>query len=173
MSINKPVWSYGEVKLFKSSGPTADVVDFWTYGTDVIQHEWIDLPSITDMDDETFTNIEDGVVITGTDFGAVQGDNGKVEFGDSSIYAGSNLKEMDIVSWSDTSVTINIRVLPGDDIKLGVLYVWVTNDSELTSSSGYAVTVTDYTTNAGDIFIKEDGTVAYSKEEMNTFYIKI
>jgi hypothetical protein len=41
------------------------------------------------------------------------------------------------------------------------------------SSTGYAITVTDYTTNPEDIFIKPDGTEAFSKEEMNTFYIKI
>lgn len=172
MSVNQPLWSYGEVKLFRSSGPESFVDDYWTYGSNVIQHEWVDLPEITNMEDEVFTNIEDGVVITGTDFEAAQGDNGKVEFGDSATYAGSNLKEMDIVSWSDTSITINIRVLPEDDIWVGTLYVWVTNDSDLISSTGYAITVVGYVPDAEDTLYAKAETNAFSKESTNTFYIK-
>jgi hypothetical protein len=172
MAINQLIWSYGQVKLFKSSGPASTVSDYWTYGNNAIQHEWVDLPEITDMEDELFTNIENSVVITGADFIAAQGDNGKVEFGDSATYAGSNLKEMDVVSWSDTSITINIRVLPEDDIWVGTLYVWITNNSELRSPVGYEITVVGYAPSTEDTLYAKADNKAFSKESTNTFYIK-
>jgi len=42
MSINDPTWSYGESKLFKSSGSSPeDGSDDWVYGENVIYHEYV------------------------------------------------------------------------------------------------------------------------------------
>jgi len=41
MAINDPVWSYGDCKLITSSGATiSDGDDVWSYGVDIIRHEF-------------------------------------------------------------------------------------------------------------------------------------
>lgn len=79
-------------------------------------------PVITGIGTGTVSQTQQGVVITGTDFEAVQG-TGKVEITDSPTYGSV---EQTINSWSDTS--INIDMVQGG-YSLGVLYMFVTNGS--------------------------------------------
>ena len=40
MAVNEPVWSFGKVHLFTSSGATVgDGDDVWSFGQNVITHE--------------------------------------------------------------------------------------------------------------------------------------
>ena len=48
MAVDDPVWSYGESKLIKSSGPTVvNGDDIWSYGEDWIRHEYAAPPPTT------------------------------------------------------------------------------------------------------------------------------
>ena len=40
MAVNEPVWSYGESKVFNSSGPSTDPDDAWSYGENRLIHEY-------------------------------------------------------------------------------------------------------------------------------------
>jgi len=41
MAVNDPTWSYGESKLFNSSGFTTDPDDAWSYGENDLLHEYV------------------------------------------------------------------------------------------------------------------------------------
>ncbi len=40
MAINEPVWSYGESKVFSSSGETPESDSSWSYGENDLLHEY-------------------------------------------------------------------------------------------------------------------------------------
>lgn len=42
MAVNDPVWSYGQSKLFNSSGTTTDPDDAWSYGQNALEHEYVE-----------------------------------------------------------------------------------------------------------------------------------
>ena len=41
MAVNEPVWSYGESKLFNSTGAVTDPNDAWVYGENHLLHEYV------------------------------------------------------------------------------------------------------------------------------------
>jgi len=95
-------------------------------------------PAITDVDDEDFFDGETGVTITGTDFEASQG-SGIAVIGSHSTFSASTIKiTQDDVSWSDTSIDIDIVL--GTNIAHS-LWMYVTNNTGNTNSSGFAITV--------------------------------
>jgi len=71
-----------------------------------------------------------GIVAEGANFGTNQG-TGKVEIGDSPIYASATLVQQTVTSWGDTSIVFD-AVLTG--FTEGSVWVFVTSDSGLTSS---------------------------------------
>lgn len=102
--------------------------------------------AINDAGDETFVEGEQNITITGTQFEASQG-SGKVEIGDNASYGAATLVELAIDSWSDTSIQIDIEETGtgnpiSDDLTLGALYLFVTNDSAEVSAS-FSVTVSE------------------------------
>ncbi len=40
MAVNEPIWSYGESKVFNSSGAATDPDDAWSYGENRLLHEY-------------------------------------------------------------------------------------------------------------------------------------
>jgi len=42
MSINDPTWSYGESRLYNSSGAVTDPDDAWVYGENELLHEYVE-----------------------------------------------------------------------------------------------------------------------------------
>lgn len=92
-------------------------IEHWVHrsGNDVdVRYGVIDLTGVlgvatlalTDVDgDEVLSNTQTNVVITGVALGAVQG-TGSVTFSDTTAGTGTNISQT-IVSWSDSSVTIN------------------------------------------------------------------
>lgn len=101
-------------------------------------------PAITAAGDEDFSDLEQNITITGTDFGASQG-TGKVEIGDNATYGAATLVELAVDSWSDTSIQIDMQeTVTGnsirDDVAFGTLYLFVTNDAG-DRSDGHEVVV--------------------------------
>ena len=41
MAVNEPTWSYGESKVFNSSGSITDPDSAWSYGENRLFHEYI------------------------------------------------------------------------------------------------------------------------------------
>jgi len=94
--------------------------------------------TISDVDtDEDYDDAETSVVITGTQFEAVQG-TGKVEISDNAVYATGTKVEQTETAWGDTSITIT-GVL--GSLTPGALWMWVTNDSAERNAIGFVVTV--------------------------------
>lgn len=83
--------------------------------------------TITDFGDESHSSTEEGVVITGLGFEALQG-SGYVEIANSATYADATVKaKLTIQSWSDTSIVVNMC---GGGLPQGNgNRVFVTNDS--------------------------------------------
>lgn len=92
--------------------------------------------AVTAVDPTAFSDTDTGIDLTGTLFGASQG-NGKVELGDNATYASANLEEQTVTSWSDTAITITAVL---GTLTPGSLYLFVTNNSAAVSA-GFAVTV--------------------------------
>ncbi len=66
-----------------------------------------------------------GVIVTGTDFRAVQ-NSGKVEIANNATYAAASVKNtQSVTSWSNTSITFNVDNSAG--LSEGTNYVFVTN----------------------------------------------
>jgi len=97
------------------------------------------IPAITDFGDEDHKTDETGVILTGTDFEAVQG-TGKVLFAIEDTWGAiTTTVEQTIVSWTDTSIELDI--VPGT-LPTGTLYVYVTNNDGNTNPNGYMFTLT-------------------------------
>ncbi len=45
MAVNEPTWSYGESKVFNSSGSVTDPDDAWSYGENELLHEYEEAPA--------------------------------------------------------------------------------------------------------------------------------
>jgi hypothetical protein len=101
------------------------------------------IPTITDVDqDEVIYPGQASVVITGTNFLDYQY-TGKVELTNSSSYSYSTIKiEQDIITWSDTSILID--VIQGY-LSLGTVYVFVTNNDGETNTTGFEITIQEIT----------------------------
>lgn len=90
-------------------------------------------PTISGMSATTFTNGQDEIVITGTNFGDTSGTAGKVELANANTYAGSTVKvSQAITGW--TSTTITFSAVKGGNLAYGTLYLYVTNNDGNTSS---------------------------------------
>ncbi|MCU7917074.1 MAG: hypothetical protein KZQ95_01795 [Candidatus Thiodiazotropha sp. (ex Epidulcina cf. delphinae)] len=94
-------------------------------------------PTITDVDtDETVALGQTGVVITGTNFEAVQGTGG-VRLNTQSDGLGVDLLCTE-TAWSDTSITVTVPV----GLPPGSAYVFVQNDTGDENATGFAITLT-------------------------------
>jgi hypothetical protein len=86
-------------------------------------------PNVTNIAPPFFVNPGTISVITGENFGAVQG-TGKVELSDNAAYGVGTLVEQTVTSWSDTSIDIT-SVHTG--LSNGIVYLFVTDDAGETS----------------------------------------
>lgn len=103
-------------------------------------------PVITNVEDEEIFDGEATLAVTGTDFGTDTG-SAKIEIGDNSVYASATKAELDVVSWADTSISVNVEVEgTGNNISdtfhlFANSWIFVT-DSSGTTSAGYQVKIT-------------------------------
>ena len=93
-------------------------------------------PTITDAGDEYFNDGEAGIVITGTNFGAPQG-SGSVRISPTDDVTDVNAVLQDPTSWAGTSITVT--TIRGSLASNTNLYLFVTNGTAETNSSGYVV----------------------------------
>ena len=86
-------------------------------------------PTVTDIDgDDIIAGNQSNVVITGTKFGATQG-NGFIEFGRWPTYHDTAKVKQAVSSWTDTQITVTSADLSTwKTILPDTLYVWVTRD---------------------------------------------
>jgi hypothetical protein len=126
-------------------------------------------PTITDAQDEAFTNGETGVVIDGTNFGANQG-IGFVELNTQSDQTGFSIHQV-VTDWQNTQITFNVSL---GQLPTGTLYLFVTNNYSIASTPGYEVIVNpapsrgivadwdiDYVANSPLTLAHDDGTLYY------------
>ncbi len=93
-------------------------------------------PTITDVEtDEDFDDKDTALTITGTRYEATKG-TGKVELASTSDYATATKILQTTTSWADTAIDFTADL---STLTPGVLYLFVTNDSD-ERSSGFAVT---------------------------------
>lgn len=84
--------------------------------------------------DDDIEDLQAGIIIDGVQFGAVQG-TGKIEIGDSPVYALANLVAQTVTAWSDTQLTMT-AALGGQTP--GQKWVFITNGSG-ERSAGYPI----------------------------------
>ena len=96
------------------------------------------LPTITDAGDETYTNGETGIVITGTNFGASQG-SGTVKISPTDDVDDVNAVEQTVTAWGDTSVTFTC--VKGSLAFNTNLYLFVTADGGYSNAAGHVVQI--------------------------------
>ena len=99
-------------------------------------------PTITDAGDEAFNDGETGVVITGTNFEAVQGTGTVIISPTDSVADGSAVTQT-VTSWADTSITITVA--QGALAEQTNMYLFVTNDTGDSNVAGYVVQFNDQT----------------------------
>jgi len=102
---------------------------------------------ITNAGDEVFTLGETNIVVSGAGFEATQS-TGKLELGDSAVYASATKVTQSIDTWSDTSIQFDLTI---GSLTVEDLWLYVTNASS-DVTDGYSVTVqmTPTITSAGD-----------------------
>jgi len=93
-------------------------------------------PAITDVSPSAVIDLETGVVITGTDFGATQG-TGTVELGSTNDYATAAKVAQTVTNWGDLSVTFTVAQ---GALSSGTVWVYVTGDNGETSP-GYSISL--------------------------------
>ena len=95
--------------------------------------EFITGISVSAVGDGSEPDTRTSVVVTGADFEASQG-TGKVEIGSTAVYASATKVEVEVNTWSDTSINIDLHEITTtnpllDDLSAGTVYCYVTNDS--------------------------------------------
>lgn len=110
-------------------------------------------PAITDFGDELHLDGETGVVITGSDFEAVQGTGTVIISPTDNISDGAAVAQT-VTAWSDTSITVTINrgaLTPG-----AAMFLFVTNDTGNSNASGYSTQFT-FTTRITDTLEDKNG----------------
>lgn len=118
-----------DIQVVESDDTALDVYT----NTPTITADKIEITSVTPSE---FDDLDTGVVVAGDNFEASQG-TGKVELGDSSVYASANKQEQTVTAWGNTSITFTCDL---GTLGPGTRWVFVTNDSGATSD-GSSVTV--------------------------------
>ena len=96
-------------------------------------------PSITDVDgDETVLQGQTSVTITGTDFEASQG-TGSVIISPTDNIADGAVVTQTVTSWGATSIDFTAN-FPGSVAESATAYLFVTNDTGDSNTSGFAIT---------------------------------
>jgi len=96
-------------------------------------------PTITNADDEQYYAGETGIVITGTNFGASQGSNGRVYLSPTDDVDDAGRVSQTITAWSATSITFTATL---GSLSLDTnLYLFVLADSTESNAAGYVVQI--------------------------------
>jgi hypothetical protein len=122
----------GKPGLIGSDGTTMDDWD----GGDVTAST---TPTITDAGDEQYFSGETGIVITGTNFGAAQGSNGRVYLSPTDDVDDVGRVSQTITAWSATSITFTATL---GSLSLDTnLYLFVLADSLESNAAGHVVQI--------------------------------
>lgn len=96
-------------------------------------------PTITDAGDEQYYAGETGIVITGTNFGASQGSNGRVYLSPTDDVDDAGRVSQTITAWGATSITFTATL---GSLSLDTnLYLFVLADSTESNAAGYVVQI--------------------------------
>jgi len=101
-------------------------------------------PELTSVTPSQFINGDTGIDVAGSSFGATQG-TGKVELANSNNYSQATKVTQTITGWGDTAIEFTAVFGP---LSSGTNYVFVTNDSGITSAA-YGVTLLEPPTVSG------------------------
>lgn len=116
----------------EASGPSSRRYAAYRIGYGTVSND----PTISNFGDEQHYPGETGIKITGTNYGASQGD-GSAYLGDGTSYlCSSNFTNLNITDWSDSSIICGIPTNLGDNEE-GTLYLYVSNNDGTNNTTGY------------------------------------